>query len=151
MSTYETLVFIHVVAAAVWVGAAVLGAALGLQAVGSRDGDQIAAYARQGRIVGLVTGVASLVLIGFGVWAALDADIDFGLTWMSVGLTAWLVAFLLAAVFYGPYAARIRAAIADEGPGSGRVARLLRTRLAVAGVEIAVLIAGIWAMVDKPA
>ena len=151
VSGYETLVLLHILGACVWIGAGVLAAGLGIQAARTGDGAQIVAYARQGRIVGVVVGVASLLLIVFGVWATLDADIDFGATWISIGLTAWLVAFVIAALFYGPYARRIRAAIEADGPGSPAVARLLRIRLGVSALEIVVLLVGLWAMVAKPA
>lgn len=151
MSTYETLTFVHIVAAAVWIGAVALSAALGIQAAASADAAQITAYARQGRVVGALTGAASIVLIAFGVWAAADADIDFGTTWITIGMTTWLLAFLIAAVFYGPYAVRLRRAIASEGADSPRVGSLLRMRLAVAAVEIVLLVVAVWAMVDKPA
>lgn len=151
MTGYEALVFIHILAAMVWVGGGFLTMALGIQTARSRDPERMLAYVRQGPIVAILTAPATLVLIAFGVWAALDVDLDFGTTWITIGLTVWVIGFLLGVGFHGPHSKRMKGAIEQDGADSPRAARLLRVELMVSAVELALLILAVWAMVAKPA
>lgn len=151
MTTYETLVFLHVVAAAVWVGAGVLMTVLLTQVVRSGDEGLVRAYARQGTLIGpAVFAPAAIALIAFGLWAAIDLDWDLGATWITIGFIGWGVGFLLGVGYHGPAGGRLKRAIAEEGargPGAGR---LLRQELAVSVFEVALMILVVWAMVAKP-
>jgi uncharacterized membrane protein len=151
MTTYETLVFLHVVAAAVWVGAGVLSTVLLTQVVRSGDDAMIRTYSRQGALIGpAVFAPASIALIAFGLWAALDLDWDLGATWITIGFVGWAIGFVLGLGYHGPVGSRLKRAIAEEGPTGPRAARLLRQELAVGVFELIVVIIVVWAMVAKP-
>ncbi len=151
MTTYETLVFLHIVAATVWVGAGIMSTVLLTQVVRAKDTGLTESYARQGALIGpALFAPAALALIAFGLWAALELDWDLGATWITIGFVGWAIGFVLGVAYHGPQGGRVKRALAEEGAVGPRTSRLLRQELAVSVFEVAVVIVVVWAMVAKP-
>lgn len=151
MTTYETLVFLHVVAAVAWVGGSLLMTVLLGQALRTREEGDVASLARQAGVFGpFVAAPAMLALIAFGLWAALDLDLDLGATWITIGFVGWGIGLVLGGAYHGPRNAKLRRAVDEEGGRGPRVTRLLQERLLVSGLEVALYVFVIWAMVAKP-
>ncbi len=145
---YEILKSLHVLAAAVWIGAAVAVNVLARRILGADDG-RAAGFMRDWEWLGnRLFAPASVVLIVTGVWATLDADIGFDELWILVGLAVWLASFAAGAAFMGPTLGRAGKAL---GAGDTRAARRLTARvLLVARVELALLALVVVLMVVKP-
>lgn len=148
---YETLKFIHVLMAIVWVGGGVLIQLLALRAVRSKEPGRLAAFSGDAEWVGLrVFMPASLLALVTGIWAAADADIDFGQAWISIGFLGVLVSFFVGMGFLGPESGRIKALVQDRGPDDPAVRQRVRRIMAVSRIELLVLVVVVWAMVAKP-
>ncbi|MGI9539735.1 MAG: DUF2269 family protein [Miltoncostaeaceae bacterium] len=153
MSTlYETLIFVHVVAAAIIVGSGVLLFAMQLRTLSTGDAALAEERARNMAATSKWAGPmlilpAAVVLIVVGVWAVENADLDFSQAWLSIGATVWVIA----AVVIGPLHAingKKLAAGLSAGWQTGR--RVLVRETVLTGVETALLLFAVWAMVAKP-
>jgi uncharacterized membrane protein len=96
---YDWLMFLHIVAAMVWVGGAVLLAALVTRVLRDRDDAAVALFTGSLRVIGpLVLAPAAVAVVGFGVWLVLDsAAWGFGQLWVQLALALFAAAFLIGA------------------------------------------------------
>jgi hypothetical protein len=70
VSLYEWLLFVHVLAAMVWLGGAAMTAALALRALRSDDDGEIARFVGSLRVVGpFVLAPPPALLLGAGLWS----------------------------------------------------------------------------------
>jgi uncharacterized membrane protein len=146
---YEWLLFLHVVAAMVWLGALVTLGVLATQALRGGEPDAIARLVRSLRMVGpLVLAPAMVAVLGFGVWLVLDSDAwDFGQTWIWLALALFAAVFLVGAIFQSRAAigAERAAAAGDES----EPARQLRRWAWGMGLIVLFLVVITWDMVAK--
>lgn len=98
---YDWLMFLHVLAAMIWLGGAVCVTVLAGAALRSGKPDAVARFIAGWRIVGPPTlGPASLAVLGFGIWLVLDSDAwDFDQTWVRLALI--VAAFLVGGAIVG--------------------------------------------------
>lgn len=151
MTYYEFLVFLHVLAAIVWVGGAAALQVQGLRAQTARDPLRLATVAGEAEWIGSrVFMPASLVVILTGVLGVVEADFDWGSGWISTGFGVWILSFLVGMGFLGPESGRIRRLIASEGPEGPAVQARIRRVLVVSRVELVLFVIVVWAMVAKP-
>lgn len=151
MTFYEFLVFVHVLMVVVWVGGDVAIQALALRATAAKDPARMAAFSADAEWIGLrIFMPASLLLVIFGIWAAIDGDWDFGQAWISIGFAAFLFSFFLGMAFLGPESGRIKALIEERGVDDPDVTRRTRRILLFSRIEVLIMIVAIWAMVTKP-
>jgi len=148
---YEWLMFLHVLAAMIWLGGLVTLGALATQVLRGGEPDAIARLVRSLRLVGpLVLAPAMVAVLGFGIWLVLDSDAwDFGQTWIWLALTLFAAAFLIGAIFQSRAAigAERAAAAGDES----EAARQLRRWSWGMGLIVVLLVVITWDMVIKPA
>jgi uncharacterized membrane protein len=150
-SLYEWLMFLHVLAAMIWLGGIVTLGALATQVLRGGEPDAIARLVRSLRVVGpLVLAPAMVAVLGFGIWLVLDSDVwDFGQTWIWLALTLFAAAFLIGAIFQSRAAIGAeRAAAAGDG---SEAARHLRRWSWGMGLIVVLLVVITWDMVIKPA
>ena len=151
MTFYEFLKFVHVLAAAAWVGGGIVMQILAMRARRSNDPGRIAAFSGDAEAVGVrVFMPAAIVLLVSGIWAALRGDLDFGQAWISIGFAAVIATLFLEMGFLGPESGRLKALIAERGPTDPDVGRRVGKILLLARIELVVLVVAVWAMVVKP-
>ena len=94
---YDWLMFLHVVAAMIWVGGLVALSVLVLQVLRSGEADAVARFARSLRALGpMVLAPATVAVAGFGIWLVVDSDAwGFGQTWIWLALVLFGLAFLV--------------------------------------------------------
>jgi uncharacterized membrane protein len=147
---YDWLMFLHILAAMVWVGGLLAVGVLAARVLQSGEGDAIASFVRNLRVIGpLVFAPAMVAVLGLGIWLVLDNDAwSFGQTWVWLALALFAAAFLVGAVFQS------RAAIAAERAAAAgkdaEAAGQLRRWTWGMGLILLVLIAVTWDMVIKP-
>jgi len=153
MTLYEFLLFIHVAATVVWVGAGLLSLVL---AIGyDTDGDEPAIrrfLADQERLATRLFIPASLTVVIFGIALVIESDAwTFGYLWIVLGLVGFAATFVTGLFLIKPASERIGAAMEREG---GRLTPALRTDvrklIVMARLDYVVLFLVIADMVIKP-
>lgn len=149
---YDTLTFLHVLAAIVWVGSNVYAQVLATKVQGEQDPARLAIVARDIGQLGqrLITPAAISVLV-FGVWlVAADPYLNFTDTWIEVGLLGYLLTLITGAGFLGPESARLGKLSADRDPADPEIQRRIKRIFLVARIDLVVLIVVVADMVFKP-
>ena len=147
---YEWLVFLHVLAAMVWVGGGVLLAVSGARVLRDPDPAAVGRFTGSLRVLGpLVLAPATIAVLGLGIGLVVDSDVwDFGQLWVGLGLAVFAVAFLIGAVWQSRTAlAATRAAERDD---AAEARRQLRRWLWGYGVVVLLLVVAAWDMTTKP-
>ena len=153
MTLYEFLLFIHISATVVWVGAGLCSLVL---AIGyDRDGDEPAIrrfLADQERLATRLFIPASLPVVVFGIALVIESDAwTFEYRWIVLGLVGFAATFVTGLFMIKPASERIGAAMEREG---GRLTPQLRTDIrkliVMARLDYVVLFLVIADMVIKP-
>ena len=151
MSRYDLLVFLHIAATIVWIGAGFLIALLVFGA--ERAGDRVK-QAGHHRDVGWLAPrlfiPASMATLVFGILLVLDGPRSFGDPWILVGLTGWAVSFLLGFFYFKPEGERIGALVEQHGPDHPEVERRLHRLNIVDRIQLTILFLVVADMVIKP-
>jgi uncharacterized membrane protein len=153
MTLYEFLLFVHIAATVVWVGAGLCSLVL---AIGyDRDGDEPAIrrfLADQERLATRLFIPASLTVVIFGIALVIESDAwSFDQLWIVLGLVGFAATFVTGLFMIKPASERIGAAMEREG---GRLTPELRTDIrkliVMARLDYVVLFLVIADMVIKP-
>jgi uncharacterized membrane protein len=151
MSSYELLLFVHVLAAVVWVGGALSLQVLAIRAERSADGGRVANIAREAEWVGSrVFLPSSIVLLLAGIGLTLEGDWGFTTPWVLLGLIAYGLSALTGSLFLGPESGRIGKMIADVGPQDPDVLARIKRIFLVSRIELVVLLFIVFDMTVKP-
>lgn len=143
---YEWLVFGHVVGAIVWVGAGVTGAVLMMRMAGADLAEKRTILTAMQK-VGVVFPIASLLVIGLGVWMVIDAPaIGFGDTWIVVAYAGIGLSGLVQALV-DPNLKRLATELEAGDPAAHDRWRLVSR---IVPLDAAILLIVVWAMVTKP-
>jgi uncharacterized membrane protein len=151
MTWYTFFKSVHVVAAAVWVGGALMLQALAFRILRTGDARRQAEFAKDSEFVGVrvfipATWLIMLAAIGMMV----NLHWPWGQNWVVFGLIAWGLSFIVGAGFLGPESGRIAKVIERNGPESREAQMRIRRILMISRCELVVLIAVIVNMVVKP-
>jgi uncharacterized membrane protein len=147
---YDWLLFLHVIAAMVWVGGGVVAAALAVRVLRDPAPDAVGRFVGMLRVIGpLVLAPATVAVVGLGVWMVLDSLAwSFSQLWVRLALGLFAAAFLIGAAYQS------RAAIkADRSATAGdhdEARRQLGHWALGYGLIVLLLVAATWDMVFKP-
>jgi len=96
---YDWLLFLHILAAMVWVGGAVLLGAVVTRVLRGRDPGAVDRFVADLRAIGpRVLAPATVAVVGLGVWLVLESTAwDFGQLWVQLGLGLFAAAFVVGA------------------------------------------------------
>lgn len=149
-SLYEWLMFVHVVAAMVWLGGVFTLSTLSFLVVRRQEADGVGRFVSSLRIIGpVVFAPAPLLLIGFGIWMVLDtSEWSFGQTWIWLALALFGAAVLVGAGFQSRTA--IAAQRAASAADTATAVRHLRRWAWGSQLILALLLLATWDMVFKP-
>lgn len=147
---YQVLLFIHIVAAVIWVGGAVTIQALGVVASRSDDPAELPRLGRNLEIIGSRVFMPAAVVLFIAGAVMTVQQWSFGNLWIAASVGLFVLSAIGGAVYLGPRAKRVAALFDAEGPSSVEARRLigrlfLATRLEL--VSFAIIIA---LMVFKP-
>jgi len=148
-TTYDLLLAVHVLAAAVWVGGAIVLQVLELRA-GRAGAGAAVAHLRDAEFIGTRVFIpASLVVLGAGI--ALVVDGGWSLEpWIVFALAVWALSFLTGALFLGPRSAEILRLTTTERIDSAAITSRLRRLHLVSRIEDYLLVLVVLDMVLKP-
>jgi uncharacterized membrane protein len=147
---HDWLLFLHIVAAMVWVGGGVLLGVLVTRVLHDEEPDAVARFVRGLRAIGpLVLAPATVAVVGFGVWLVLDSDAwGFGQFWIQLALALFAAAFLVGAVHQSRAAIKAERAV-DDGDHEEALQQLARWSWGYR-VIVLLLVVAAWDMVFKP-
>jgi uncharacterized membrane protein len=147
---YEWLLFVHIIAAMIWVGGLVLLNVLAALALRSGERESVARLIATLRIVGPATLAPSMLgVVVFGIWLVIDSDAwGFRRTWIVLALVLFAAAFLVGAVFQSRTAIRAQRA-AESGDLEEAVRQFTRWAWGMRLILVLVLVIT-WDMVFKP-
>lgn len=147
---YLLLVYVHILAAVIWVGGAAFIQILSIRVQRSGDLAEVPQFARHLEALGRrVFLPAALVIILTGLVMTAQ-NWSFSQLWILVAIGLWLVSAFLGAVFLGPGAVRAAAAFDAEGPTSAAGRRELARLSLVSRLELVSFAVVIALMVFKP-
>ena len=147
---YDWLVFVHIVAAMVWVGGLVALAAFGSYALRSNEPETVARFVGSLRVVGpFVLAPASSLVLVFGIWLVIDSSAwGFRQTWIWLAFVLLAAAVLVGAVFLSRSALAAERAV--KAGDHDQAANQLRRWSWGIRVIVLLLLVATWDMVFKP-
>ncbi len=151
MSTFEGLLFGHLLAVAVWVGGAAMLQVFAIRATLAGP-ERVAQFAGDVEWIGSrILSPASGLVVLFGVLLVLTEDaFGFSQAWIWLALVMFAVSAATGAAFLGPESGRINRIAAREGPASPEVGRRVKRVVAIARIDLLLLVLIILDMVVKP-
>jgi uncharacterized membrane protein len=132
---YEILLFVHIVAAIVWVGGAVMINILTTRAVRAAAPQPLVSIIRDVAWVGeRIIAPTALVLLAMGIsMVAVNDGWTIGQTWIILALVGFGLTFLVGASFFGPEGRRIAKIIEERGPEDPELRRRVRRITVLSG------------------
>ena len=151
MDWRELLLFLHILAMATWFGSGLAIMVLATRAL-SAGGTAFGTFAlNAGWWAGRAHPAAGVILLltGFGMLA--EADIDFGQTWVILGLIGLLVGFAVGGALIGRTAGQLEKSLQGSGGSLTEEQRPIAERVVLySRLELVVLVLVIADMVAKP-
>jgi len=147
---YDWLLFLHVLAAMVWVGGGVMLAAVAARVLRDPDPAAVGRFTASLRALGpLVLAPATVALLGLGIGLVVDSDAwDFGQLWLQLALALFAAAFLIGAVWQSRTA--LAATRAAERDNNDEARRQLRRWSWGYRLIVLLLVVAAWDMTTKP-
>ena len=151
MTLYELLLFVHILAAIVWVGGNITFQFIALRTLASGNPVRIAALGADADWIGLrVYTPAALIALLAGIGMVLEGDIGFGRGWVIAGLAGFTYSILAGSFYNGPQARKLGEEIEAGGAGTPEVDHRIRRLLLSGRIELAVLLFVVFNMAVKP-
>jgi uncharacterized membrane protein len=150
MSTYEFLLFAHLLFVVTWVGTDIGIQVLSFRVLGAGPQRTVEFT---GDIEWLGTRLlipASLLVLVFGVLLVNNIGYEFGDTWVILGLVGFAFSAVVGSAFLGPESGRISKLGAERSADDPEVQARIRRILLVSRIELLILILVILDMVVKP-
>ena len=151
MSTYELLLFGHLLAAMAWVGGGLMSQMFYLRARAAGP-DAVARFAKDAEWIGQrLMAPASLLVLVLGILLVIEVDgYDFSQFWISAALGMFAISFLTGILFLGPESGRIGAMSDERGASDPEVQQRIGRILLVSRIELLLLVLIVLDMVLKP-
>jgi uncharacterized membrane protein len=147
---YDWLLFLHVLAAMVWIGGGVMLAAIAARVLRDPDPAAVGRFTASLRALGpLVLAPATVAVLGLGIGLVVDSDAwDFGQLWLQLGLGLFAAAFLIGAIWQSRTA--LAATRAAERDNNAEARRQLRRWSWGYRLIVLLLVVAAWDMTTKP-
>src|ERR671919_2695160 len=122
MTLYEVLLFVHILAVAVWVGGSIMLGLISARIQRTGDAAFRARFARAAGVVGPAIGISAALILASGAWMVVDSEtIELSQLWVWLGLALFLLSAIAGAAYFAPASDRIVKALeAGQVQGGGR-------------------------------
>ena len=151
MTRYELWLFLHIVAAIIWIGAGFLLQVLGLRADRARDDASLR------KVLDDVHGLANVLFIPaslsvliFGLLLVFDGPWSFEELWITLGLVGYAATFVTGLAVISPRAKRIGQIMERERGFGPTAAAETKKLLVISRIDLVVLFLVVADMVLKP-
>ena len=151
MTWYELLLFLHIVAAIIWLGSGLLIQILAARAERANDAEGLQRVAADAAALGETLFIpASLATVILGVLLVIDGPWAFDMLWIVLGLAGYLGTFLTGVLVMKPGSEKIAALMEQAGGMSPEVAVKTRKLLTKGRFDTVVLYLVVAVMALKP-
>lgn len=151
MTLYELLLFVHVLAAAAWVGAVVFVVLVTELALRSNDRSTLVKLVDYDeRLAPLLYIPAVLLTLAAGIGLVFDGPWSFGDGWILAGIVLLVAAFIVGVGFIVPASKKLAAAVEGAGVESEDARARLQVLRALTWIDLALLVAAVFVMTTKP-
>ncbi|MGH2556319.1 MAG: DUF2269 family protein [Actinomycetota bacterium] len=152
VGVYDTLKFVHILAAIIWVGAGLFFQFHATRLQRSNDPVKFAGFAKDVEFYGLrLFTPASLLVLLTGIAMVLySPGLDFSDTWIWLGLVGYAITFLTGATYLGPASGRLGKMIDTRSPDDPEVQAGIRRIFTISRVDQTVILLVVADMVFKP-
>jgi uncharacterized membrane protein len=150
MSLYELLLFLHVSAVIVWIGAGTLLNVLAFRADRARDHEGLRRIAADAAgLADVLFLPASFATLIFGILLVVDGDLSFGQLWIVIGLVGVAATIATGLGVIKPRSEEIDALLVSEGMTS-RAASKITQLITLGRIDLVVLYLVVADMAIKP-
>lgn len=150
MDLYDILQFIHVAAAAIWVGGATLFHIIGERAVASDDPARVQALLSDAEHLSKKFFMpAAMTVLLFGIITTINGNISFKEPWIVGGIAGIIISIVLGAGMIGPTSARLAQRMPTSGLDDEVRAGLNKIRT-LSHIDLLILFVIVFLMVAKP-
>ncbi|NUT56802.1 MAG: DUF2269 family protein [Thermoleophilia bacterium] len=147
MTWYEFLLFVHIAAAAIWLGGAFTFQMYGVAVRRGGDLEEMARFAGRAGVLGeRMFAPASIVVLLAGIGMMLDGDWDWGQLWVVFALVTFAASFLTGLLVISPMAKKLPVV----GPATAEGQELIRRIFSILRIDLAYMYAIVFAMTVKP-
>jgi uncharacterized membrane protein len=152
MTLEPWLHFLHILGAILWVGGGVMLSIFGTRARRSDDSRILAEFAKTLSYAGLrALAPAVFVVLVTGIWLVLvSAEWDFRQLWVLLALGAFIVAFLIGAVYLSRVAIELERMLTRSDLNLQAARDVLGRWIVGYQVVLLILLFAVWDMVFKP-
>jgi uncharacterized membrane protein len=150
ISTYQLYLSVHILAAVVWVGGAVIIQLFAQRAIAAQSGERMAAFSADVEWIGTRIFIpTSLLLIVFGFLLIHEGHWGYPF-WVVFPIVVWFASFAVGAGFLGPQSGKLKEIVAREGVDSAAATTLRQRIMLVSRVEAVLLALVVLDMALKP-
>jgi hypothetical protein len=152
MSLYELLLFLHIVATIIWIGAGFLSLVLGTSYAAGDDEPAMQRFLRdQERLAVRLFIPASLAVVLLGIALVIESDAwSFDQLWIVLGLIGYAATFVTGLFLIKPTIERIGAMELDSGRITSSMRTEIRKLIVKSRLDYVVLMLVVFDMVVKP-
>ncbi len=148
---FHALLFVHIIAAAIWIGGALVGMLIGIFLSKQGDASAMSRFCTAfATIAGPAFGGSAMLVLGTGIWMVADSGIEFSALWVGLSLGGWLVATVLGATVVGLTWTKVGKELREPGATLEGVQPLLRKAVRWTWVDLAIRIVVVLLMVWQP-
>jgi len=151
MTLYELLLFVHVLAAAAWVGAVLFVALVTELALRSNDRSTLVKLVDYDeRLAPLLYIPAVVLTLAAGIGLVLDGPWSFGDGWILAGIVLLVATFILGVGLIVPASKKLAAAVEGAGVEAEDARARLQVLRALTWIDLGLLVAAVFVMTTKP-
>ena len=148
---YDTLKFLHVLAAITWVGGNIYAQVLATKALAEGDAGHLGKLAKDiGDLGNRLLLPAAISVLVVGIWLVAVSAWNFTDPWILIGLSGIAITIVTGAFFLGPESGRLGALAAVRDPADPEIQRRIRRIVAISRIDLVVLVLVVADMVFKP-
>ncbi len=150
MSLFEALLIVHILAAMIWFGGALVGVLIGQLLRKQGDAGAMGKFCTAfATIAGPAFGGSGLLVIITGAWMVSEGNLDFGALWVSLSMGLWLVTYVMGATVVGMSWTKIGKRL-NAGESLDELAPAFATALRWSYLDLALRLVILVLMVTQP-